>query len=85
MNDTQITENNEIKSSLLKNQDFDDNNLITKKFILNKETYKNLTLMALDKFYDVDMNKLNTMELTSNLLNEIIIEAYNKYKQEKFK
>ena len=85
MNDTQITENNEIKSSLLKNQDFDDNNLITKKFTLNKETYKNLTLMALDKFYDVDMNKLNTLELTSNLLNEIILDAYNKYKQEKFK
>ena len=85
MNDTQITENNEIKSSLLNNQDFDDNNLITKKFTLNKEIYKNLTLMALDKFYDAGMNKLNTMELTSNLLNEIIIEAYNKYKQEKFK
>jgi hypothetical protein len=85
MTDTQIIENNEIKSSLLNNQDFDDNNLITKKFTLNKEIYKNLTLMALDKFYDVDMNKLNTMELTSNLLNEIIIEAYNKYKQEKFK
>ena len=85
MNDTQKTENNEIKASLLNNQDFDGNNLITKKFTLNKEIYKNLTLMALDKFYDADMNKLNTMELTSNLLNEIIIEAYNKYKQEKFK
>jgi hypothetical protein len=85
MNNNQNNENNEIKTLLLKNQDFDSNNLITKKFTLNKETYKNLTLMALDKFYDVDANKLNTIELTSSLLSELINEAFIKYKQEKFK
>jgi hypothetical protein len=41
--------------------------------------------MALDKFYDVDANKLNTIELTSSLLSELINEAFIKYKQEKFK
>lgn len=82
---TEINYNDEIKASLIKSQDFKNNDLITKKFTLNKESYKNLTLMALDKFYDADLNKYNTIELTSNLLNELIDEAFNKYKQEKFK
>lgn len=73
----------EAKNATIKNQSSMSSDFFTKKFIVNKNTYKNLVVMATDKFYDVDTNNNNIIELTSNMLNSIIDEAFTKYKQEK--
>ncbi|MBY0379489.1 MAG: hypothetical protein K2P99_03695 [Burkholderiales bacterium] len=81
-----VTENSneEAKNATIKNQN-SNSDFFTKKFILNKNNYKNLVVMATDKFYDVDTNNNNLIELTSNMLNTLIDEAFTKYKQENLK
>ena len=71
------------KDVAIKNQNSLASEYFTKKFLLKKSSYKNLVIMATEKFYDVDTKTINIIDITSSMLNDLIDQAFNRYRQNK--
>ena len=60
------------------------NEQITRKFTLNKKTYKNLVMIATNEFANITDNKINVANITSQMLEKIINEYFDDYIKNKF-